>query len=104
MSVDLIGPIKPISEKGDSYVLTIADFATRYPEAVPLKSIATEIVAEALMGIYSRVGVPDEILSDRGAQFSSSLMKVVVVVVVVVNHCFTSLFGTKDLLSDNVIR
>ena len=25
-------------------------------------------------------------------------------VVVVVNHCFTSLFGTKSLLSDNVIR
>ena len=23
---------------------------------------------------------------------------------VVVNHCFTSLFGTKGLLSDNIIR
>ena len=28
----------------------------------------------------------------------------VVVVVVVVNHCFTSLFGTKGLLSDIIIR
>ena len=27
-----------------------------------------------------------------------------VVVVVVVNHCFTSLFGTKGLLSDIIIR
>ena len=26
------------------------------------------------------------------------------IVVVVVNHCFTSLFGTKGLLSDNIIR
>ena len=25
-------------------------------------------------------------------------------IVVVVNHCFTSLFGTKGLLSDNIIR
>ena len=24
--------------------------------------------------------------------------------IVVINHCFTSLFGTKDLLSDIVIR
>ena len=27
------------------------------------------------MGIFSRVGVPNEILSDRGVQFTSSLMK-----------------------------
>ena len=31
-------------------------------------------MAEALLGIFSRVGVPDEVLSDRGAQFTSRLM------------------------------
>ena len=46
VAVDLIGPNKPISEKGNSYVLTLVDFATRYPEAVPLKSITTEVVAK----------------------------------------------------------
>ena len=61
-----MGPIKPISEKGNSYVLTLVDFATRYPETVPLKSITTEVVAEALMGIFSRLGVPNEILNDGG--------------------------------------
>ena len=39
------------------------DYATRYAEAVPLKRINTETIAEALVDIYSRLGVPEEILS-----------------------------------------
>ena len=35
---------------------------------------------------------------------SDCTVVVVVVVVVVVNHCFTSLSGTKGLLSDIIIR
>ena len=47
----------------------------RYPEAVALKSIDTEVVAEALICIFSRVGLPNEILCDNGSQFVSGLMK-----------------------------
>ena len=35
----------------------------------------TETVAEALLGIFSRVGFPSEMLSDNGPQFVSSVMK-----------------------------
>ena len=77
VAMDLIGPIEPASELKNRYILTAVDFATRYPEAVALKSIDTEHVAEALMNIYSRVGVPKEILSDQGSQFMSDLMKAV---------------------------
>ena len=37
VAVDVIGPILPSSERGYRYVLTLVDFSTRYPEAVPLK-------------------------------------------------------------------
>ena len=47
VAIDLIGPITPASDKGYRCVLTLVDFATRYPEAVPLKSIDTETVAGA---------------------------------------------------------
>ena len=47
------------------------DCATRYPEAVPLKNIETKTVAEALMDMYSRLGIPKEVLSDLGTQFMS---------------------------------
>lgn len=55
--------------------MTLVDYATRYPEAVALKSIETEIVAEGLVEIFSRVGMPSEVLSDRGSQFTSGIMK-----------------------------
>ncbi|XP_053406591.1 uncharacterized protein LOC128559314 [Mercenaria mercenaria] len=75
VAVDLIGPISPVSGKGNRYILTVVDYATRYPEAVALPRIETENVAEALLDIFSRVGFPSEILSDRGSQFSSQLME-----------------------------
>ena len=75
VAVDIVGPIVPCSERGHRYVLTVVDYATRYPEATPLKNIETTTIAEALVEIYCRVGVPDEVLSDRGAQFISHLMK-----------------------------
>ena len=53
----------------------MVDYATRYPEAVPLEKIDTESIAEALMGIFSRVGFPREILSDNGTQFVSQVMR-----------------------------
>ncbi|GFO43375.1 Gag-Pol polyprotein [Plakobranchus ocellatus] len=37
--------------------------------------IDTESVAEALVDIYSRLGVPEEVLSDQGTQFISDCMK-----------------------------
>ena len=75
VAIDLVGPISPPSEDGHRYILTLVDFATRYPEAVPLKNIDTETVAEALVNIFSCLGVPEEILSDLGTQFVSECMK-----------------------------
>ena len=77
IAIDLIGPLNPPTERGHRYILTIVDFATRYPEAIPLKSITTIEVAEALFNTYTRVhvGFPSEVLSDLGTQFVSDLMK-----------------------------
>ena len=51
------------------------DYETRYPEAVSLKNIDTETVAEALLDMYSQVAVSEEVLSDLGTQFTSDCMK-----------------------------
>ena len=75
IAVDLVGPLQPVTERGNRYILTIVDLATRYPEAVALPSIEAERVAEALMEVFSRLGVPNEILSDNGTQFVSGVMK-----------------------------
>ena len=75
VAVDIVRPIAPPSEAGHRYILTLVDYATRYPEAVPLKKITTEAVAEALLDIYSRVGIPEEVLTDQGTQFMSECMQ-----------------------------
>ena len=75
VAIDLIGPLSPVSNKGNRYILTVVDYATRYPEAIPLAKIDTVSVAEALLEVFSRVGFPEEILSDRGSQFTSSLVE-----------------------------
>ena len=60
--------------EGHRFILTVIDLCTRFSDAVPLKDIHTSTVAEELRGIFSRVGVPRRIHSDRGSQFTSKMM------------------------------
>ena len=55
-------------------MLVVVDYATRYPEAIPLRMVDAEQVAEALMGFFSSVGIPVEILMDQGSNFISKLL------------------------------
>ncbi|XP_064472919.1 uncharacterized protein LOC135387751 [Ornithodoros turicata] len=73
--VDIVGPISPATAKGNQYILTMVDYATRYPDAVALPSITTERVAEGLVEMFTRTGIPREILSDRGPAFVSDAMR-----------------------------
>jgi len=66
VAVDLIGEMFPASSRGHRYILTVVDYATRYLEAIALKNISTVAIAEALVSIFSRVGITEEILSDQG--------------------------------------
>eukprot|EP00731_Ephydatia_muelleri_P037265 Em0431g1a len=48
IAMDIVGPL-PRSRAGNKYILVLCDYATRYPEAVPPKSIDAESVAEELI-------------------------------------------------------
>jgi len=39
------------------------------------KSVEAETVAEALVTMFTRVGIPEEVLRDKGSQFMSGVMK-----------------------------
>uniref|UniRef100_A0A6G5ABF5 RNA-directed DNA polymerase n=1 Tax=Rhipicephalus microplus TaxID=6941 RepID=A0A6G5ABF5_RHIMP len=75
VAVDIIGPLKPISHMGNRYILTLVDFATRYPDAIALPSIDSATVAEALVEMFSRIGFPREVLCDQASCFTSELMR-----------------------------
>ena len=74
VAIDIIGSLLE-THKNNNYILTLVDFSTRWPEAVPLKMTKTENVAEALFDMFSRLGIPKVILSDNGRQLISESMK-----------------------------
>jgi hypothetical protein len=70
--VDLVGPLPP--SRSHTYLFTIINRTSRWPEAIPLASITAADCARALFaGWVSRFGVPATITSDRGAKFTSAL-------------------------------
>ena len=71
--MDIVGP-QPRTSNGKRVILVVCDYATRYPEAVALTSTDTEHVAEELVQIFSRVGIPEVILTDQGPNFMSKML------------------------------
>ena len=74
VDIDIVGPL-PMTQSKSRYILTFIDVSTRWPEAVPLKDIKTTDVANALFTIFTRLGIPKQILSDNGQQLVSNAMK-----------------------------
>ncbi|KAL0169058.1 hypothetical protein M9458_037280, partial [Cirrhinus mrigala] len=73
IGMDLVGPL-PRSARGHEHILVIVDYATRYPEAVPLRKATAKSIAQELFLLASRMGIPAEILTDQGTPFMSQLM------------------------------
>ena len=70
--VDIVGPLP--QSQGFTHLLTVVDRYTRWPTAIPMSGTNTATCARALMlGWIASFGVPADITSDRGAQFTSQL-------------------------------
>ncbi|XP_076062488.1 uncharacterized protein LOC143037816 [Oratosquilla oratoria] len=70
--IDIVGPL-PKTKKGNQYILTTLSPTTRYPDAFPLKNISAKTVANTLTNLFTTFGIPEEIQSDRGSNFTSVL-------------------------------
>ena len=64
--VEIVGAIAQPSEAGHRLILTlhVVNYATSYPEPLPLKTITIKAIAD----IYSRVGFPEEVLTNHRTQ------------------------------------
>jgi len=70
---DIVGPL-PTSRDGYRYLFTMVDRASRWLEAVPLRSIEATTCADAFVaGWVARFGVPGQVTTDQGRQFTSGL-------------------------------
>lgn len=72
--MDFIGPIDPPSN-GKSYILVCIDYLTKWVEVKAIKNARDEKVAKFLYEeIFTRYGVPRELVTDQGTQFTSNLI------------------------------
>ena len=51
------------------------DYLTKWPEVFPVPAQTAETIAQALVEVISRHGVPAKLLSDRGANFLSDILQ-----------------------------
>ncbi|KRZ65366.1 Transposon Tf2-6 polyprotein [Trichinella papuae] len=72
--LDIVGPLPP--SRGFSYLLTMIDRFTRWPEVVPLANTSADTVCRAFQSTWvARFGIPTIVTTDQGRQFQSALWR-----------------------------
>lgn len=75
IAIDITGPFAP-SCTGHRYILGIIDYYSKFPMLIPLKTIDSRSIAEAILTRWISVfGAPNYLHSDRGANFESEVMQ-----------------------------
>lgn len=65
-----MGPL-PRTKSGKEYLLTLMCMTTRYPEAIPVRTIKSKTIVPLIVNFFSKFGMPKEIQSDQGTNFMS---------------------------------
>uniref|UniRef100_A0A087YSQ8 Gypsy retrotransposon integrase-like protein 1 n=1 Tax=Poecilia formosa TaxID=48698 RepID=A0A087YSQ8_POEFO len=70
--LDCVGPL-PKTKSGYQYILTIMCAATRFLEAIPLRTLKTKNIVKALTKFFSTFGLPKVFQTDQGTNFMSKV-------------------------------
>lgn len=74
IAMDIVGPLER-SSAGHRYILVLCDYATKYLEAFPLRKVKARQIANCLIQMFSKVGIPKEIITDQGSKFTSHFLR-----------------------------
>ena len=72
--VDCVGPL-PKSKSGNQILLTMMCVSTRFPEAIPLRTVTAQAVTKALVTFFTNYGLPKSVQTDQGTNFLSRVFK-----------------------------
>ncbi|OMJ23665.1 Gag-Pol polyprotein [Smittium culicis] len=74
MGLDAVGPINPISNSKNRYILTAIDYFIKWPIAKVVENIQTSTVVNFIITEIVQVfGVPEQLITDRGSNFLSDV-------------------------------
>jgi hypothetical protein len=68
-ALDFVGPFNPKSNQ-KAYILIAMDYMTKWVEAEALPNATEEVVIKFLFKLFVRYGLPREIITDGGSQFT----------------------------------
>ena len=73
--MDLVGPISPVTSRGNRFILTCIDMLTGFTVAIPIKGKSASTVCDAYRAhIYCTFGGSARILTDNGTEFKNEQM------------------------------
>ncbi|UYV66441.1 hypothetical protein LAZ67_4001687 [Cordylochernes scorpioides] len=89
IGIDFVGPL-PSTKNRKKWIIVLTDYYTRYAETRAVSEVTVKEVSKFLVeDIFLRHGAPQYLISDRGSQFTSNLMKEVMKTCKI-KHCFTT--------------
>ncbi|UYV77773.1 hypothetical protein LAZ67_15002226 [Cordylochernes scorpioides] len=89
IGIDFVGPL-PSTKNRKKWIIVLTDYYTRYAETKAISEATVKEVSKFLVeDIFLRHGAPQYLISDRGSQFTSNLMKEVMKTCKI-KHCFTT--------------
>ena len=72
--MDIVGPISPVSSKGNRFCLTVLNMLTGYTMAVAILNKSAKTIVKAYMDhVYSIFGGSSRMLMDNGSKFKNNI-------------------------------
>ena len=72
--VDCLGPIFPY-KTAYNYAIVFLDKTSRFPHAVPLRSLTAKNCCEAMLSLFQFTGMPNKVTTDRASNFTGELTR-----------------------------
>ena len=76
VALDILGPLDPPTARGNSYIMVVVDYCTKWVEAMPMVDQTAQTCARHFVEDFvCRLGIPEQLHSDQGRQFESALFQ-----------------------------
>ena len=96
ITMDIIGPILPVSRKKNKYILVIIDHFTKWVELQPMMCQSAVEVARLVFEYICRHSCPKRLLTDQGKCFEAELFKKLMMLLDVVKSRTTPYYPQCD--------